>query len=99
MWFLWPVPVFLGAAVVLIALVSAGRRVFRGTVGWRRAFWCPFLKTDVNVDFKRSIWDGSLVDVVGCTAFSPAHDVRCEKACLLLARFPPVKAEAAAASR
>lgn len=99
MWFIWPVPIFLLVAAALMVVGLAGRRLFRGTFGFRRAFWCPFLKTNVDVDFRKAVWDGALVDVVGCTAFSPPGDVRCEKSCLMLGSFPAVKREVTTAGR
>ncbi len=51
---------------------------------------------NVGVEFKQAVWDETLVDVEACTAFSPSRDVRCEKPCLLLGRFPAAKAEVVA---
>ncbi|MBF8288498.1 MAG: hypothetical protein HW381_1606 [Candidatus Rokubacteria bacterium] len=45
----------------------------------------------MDVEFKEAMWDGNLVDVSACTAFSPAQDVRCEKGCLMLGKFPAAK--------
>jgi hypothetical protein len=50
-----------------------------------------FGDTNVDVDFKEAVWDGSLVDVTACSAFSPPQDVRCEKGCLMLGKFPAPK--------
>ena len=50
-----------------------------------------FGDTNVDVDFKEAVWDGSLVDVTACSAFSPPKDVRCEKGCLMLGKFPAPK--------
>jgi hypothetical protein len=91
---LWPVPIFLGVAVVLSALIAAGRRLFVGTVTARRDFWCPFRNTNVGVDFAESSWDGRLVDVAGCSVFSPPGDVHCDKACLTLKQLPMIKVQA-----
>ena len=95
MWLLWPVPIFLGVAAVLIVLLVLGRRLFPGTYTSRRAFWCPFLGTNVQVDFTKAMWDASPVDVRACSAVSPP--LRCEKACLLLGTFPAIKEEVAPA--
>lgn len=95
MWFLWPVPIYLVVAAVFVLVLSKGRRLFPGTLTSQRSFWCPFRDTNVNVDFKESVWDGDLADVSGCTAFSPAQDVQCEKSCLLLRKLPTVKPEVA----
>ncbi len=98
MWFVWPMPIYLGVVAILIVLFSVGRRLFPWTFGSRRAFWCPFLKKNVDVDFRRSVWGGRLLDVHACTAFSSPQDVQCEKSCLLLGRFQAVKAEVARAT-
>ena len=95
MWLLWPVPIFLGVAAALIVLLVLGRRPFPGTYTSRRAFWCPFLGTNVQVDFTKAMWDASPVDVRACSAVSPP--LRCEKACLLLGTFPAIKEEVAPA--
>jgi hypothetical protein len=81
---LFPIPIFLGVTVVLLGVLAVGRRLFPGTAGVRRAFKCPFLETNVSVDFKRAVWDDQMVDVTACSAFSPPDQVRCEKECLRL---------------
>ena len=93
MWLLFPVPIFLVVTAALIGVLSAGRRLFPGTFTATRAFRCPFRDTDVSVDFKEAVWDGNLVDVAACSAFSPPQDVRCEKSCLMLGKFPAARAE------
>ena len=91
MFFVWPVPVFLGAAAALIVVLMLGRRLFPGTYVARRAFWCPFMRTNVRVDFRESIWDRSALDIEACSAVSPP--LECEKGCLFMAKFPPIKEE------
>jgi hypothetical protein len=91
MWLLWPVPIFVAVTAVLFGVLVGGRRLFPGTFTAKRAFRCPFRDTNVDVDFKEAVWDGSLVDVTACSAFSPAQDVRCEKGCLMLGKFPAAK--------
>ena len=88
MWFLMPVSISLAVTAVLVGVLSAGRRLFPGTFTAKSAFRCPFRDTNVNVDFTEAVWDSSLVDVIGCTEFSPPQDVRCEKGCLRLGKFP-----------
>jgi hypothetical protein len=88
MWLLWPVPIFVAVTAVLVGVLSAGRRLFPGTFTVKRAFRCPFRATNVNVDFTEAVWDGSFVDVIACTEFSPPQEVRCEKSCLMLGKFP-----------
>jgi hypothetical protein len=91
MWFLMPLPIFVAVTAVLVGVLVAGRRLFPGTFTARRAFRCPFRDTNVNVDFKEAVWDGSFMDVTACSAFSPPHDVRCAKDCLMLGKFPAPK--------
>ena len=88
---LMPVPIFLAVTAVLAGVLVGGRRLFPGTFTAKRAFRCPFRDTNVDVDFKEAVWDGSLVDVSACTAFLPPQDVRCEKSCLMLGKFPAPK--------
>jgi len=99
MWLLFPVPIFLAVTAALVGVLGAGRRLFPGTFATKHAFRCPFRDTDVSVDFKEAVWDGDLVDVAACSAFSPPQDVRCEKGCLMLAKFPTARAEAAIPAR
>ena len=91
MWLLWPVPIFVAVTAALAGVLVAGRRLFPGTFTAKRAFRCPFRDTNVNVDFKEAVWDDSLVDVAACSAFSPPQDVRCEKSCLMLGKFPAAR--------
>jgi len=91
MWLLMPVPIFVAVAAVLLGVAIAGPRLFPGTYTAKRAFRCPFRDSDVSVDFSEAVWDSSLVDVIACTEFSPPQDVRCEKKCLMLGKFPEPK--------
>jgi len=91
MWTLGPLPIFVAVAGVLIGVLGAGRRLFPGTFTRKRAFRCPVRDTNVNVDFTEAVWDGSFVDVIACTEFSPPQDVRCEKSCLMLGKFAAPK--------
>ena len=99
MWFLMPLPIFVAVAGVLIGVLGAGRRLFPGTFTRNRAFRCPVRDTNVDVEFKEAVWDGNLLDVAACSAFSPPQDVRCEKGCLMLGKFPAARPEMAAAGR
>lgn len=99
MWFLGPIPIFLSVAVVLVGVLRTGRRLFPGMIAARRGFRCPFRDENVTVDFEEAVWDGRLVDVAACTAFSPAQDVRCDKACRTLDKLPPARTEAALGTR
>jgi hypothetical protein len=93
------VPIYLAVAIVLIVLYALGRRLFSGALLAPRAFWCPFRSTDVRVDFKEATWDGSLLDVETCTAFTPPGDVQCDKACLALKTLPTPRAEPSVQAR
>ena len=84
----WIIPAALAAAVVLLAVRALGPRLFRGTLSWRYAFRCPAKHQDVDAEFRESVWDGRRLDVERCSAFTPPDDVRCDKACTLLARLP-----------
>jgi hypothetical protein len=84
----WIVPVALAAAVVLLVIRWLGPHLFRGTLTWRYSFRCPGKAQNVEADFRESEWDGRRLDVERCSAFSPAEDVRCDKACASLARLP-----------
>ena len=93
---LYPIPIFVVVTAALIGVLSAGRRLFPGTFTAKRAFRCPFRDTNVNVDFKEAVWDGTLVDVAACSEFAPPEDVRCEKGCLLVGKFPAAGKESLA---
>lgn len=84
----WTVPSLLVAAVILIAVHRLGPRLFPGSVAVWESFWCPFRRSDVSVSFREGQWDGRRSDVESCSFFSPPSEVRCEKACLVLASLP-----------
>lgn len=84
----WIIPGALAASLVLLAIRLLGPRLFPGTLTWRYAFRCPASQQAVDADFRESMWDGRRLDVERCSAFTPAHDVRCDKACARLARLP-----------
>lgn len=83
-------PGLLLAAAILVVVLQFGRQLFPGTYVARLVFWCPFRSMDVGVDFETATWDGCRRDVKACSAFSSS--VACEKGCLSLQTFPPVKA-------
>lgn len=89
----WSLPIFIGAAALLIVIRLLGARLFRGSVPAQRVFWCPFRSVNVRVGFEEALWDGSLVDVRECSVFTPAGTVHCEKACLALKRLPAPRTE------
>jgi hypothetical protein len=91
MGFPWTVPVLLLAAAILVVVLQFGRQLFPGTYVSRLTFWCPFRSMNVGVDFETATWDGCHRDVKACSAFSSR--VACEKGCLSLRTFPPVKSE------
>jgi hypothetical protein len=80
----WIVPGALAAAMVLLVIRAFGTRLFTGTVIWRYAFRCPVKRQDVDAELRESVWDGQRLDVERCSAFTPAEDVRCDKACTRL---------------
>jgi len=88
---LWPMPIFVAVTAALVGVLVSGRRLFPGTFASKRVIRCPFRDTNVHVDFTEAVWDGSFVDVIACTEFSPPQDVRCEKSCLMLGKFPAPK--------
>lgn len=88
MWLFMPVPIFVAVAAVLVGVLVAGRRLVPGTFTVKRAFLCPFRDRNVSVDFTEAVWDGGFVDVIACTEFWPPGDVRCDKSCLTLGKFP-----------
>lgn len=49
-----------------------------------RAFWCPFVRRAVEVEFVREGFNrvSRLVEVQSCSLFSPSGCVRCVKRCL-----------------
>ena len=49
-----------------------------------RSFWCPIQGRSVTAEFQEAVWDGRLVEVNRCSAFSPSQAVACEKVCLRL---------------
>lgn len=88
---MWPLVVVLFVGLVLAVAMARGSRWVRGVRTYHRAFSCPFRGTNAHVDFVESAWDATPVDVAGCSVFIPATDVRCDKACLGLATFPPTR--------
>jgi len=79
---LWPLLVVLATGAVLVFVLVYGRRWFAGTRDVSDAFWCPVQARDVGVEIQVDVWDGKLIDVKRCSAFSPATAVTCEKRCL-----------------
>ena len=54
-----------------------------------RAFWCPFRRTDVTVEFQEDPFGhGRYLDVGSCTAFQPTAPITCGKLCRYLGHFP-----------
>jgi hypothetical protein len=47
----------------------------------RRAFWCPLLGQEVEVDFARTQWLGESSAVLRCSAFDPPEAVTCGRRC------------------
>lgn len=73
--------------IVLFAAAGLLPRVTRTAV---RAFWCPFRRTEVTVEFEEdSVGHGRYLGVKSCTAFEPVSAISCGKPCLYLRDFPP----------
>jgi hypothetical protein len=85
-------PMFVAVAGILIVAYLLGSRLFAGTVTGSRSFWCASRERNVQVIFRESAW-GSRFDVEACDAFTPATDVRCDKACLRLKELPDVRVQ------
>ena len=47
-----------------------------------RQFWCPWKKTEVEVDFTASRYTGKYADVQWCSVFGKGNPVDCGKICL-----------------
>ncbi len=52
------------------------------------SFWCPFRDRHVTTEFQEDAWNGKLMDVQSCDAFTPPTAVACDKLCLHLKTFP-----------
>lgn len=78
----WPLAIVVSVGVVLAGIFAAGPRLFPGLHPSRRAFRCPFLDQNVDVEFQESVWDGKRVDVTRCSAFVPPTAVKCDKHCV-----------------
>jgi hypothetical protein len=48
----------------------------------RRAFWCPFARREVEVEFARGSWFGGPSDVRRCPVFEPSEAVICGRRCV-----------------
>ena len=77
----------LGAALVLLVwgVYQSFPRVARVST---LSFWCPFRDRAVTTEFQEDAWNGALVDVQSCDAFTPPAAVACDKLCLRLRTFP-----------
>ncbi len=79
----WPLVIVAAVGMALGILLVTGRRLFQGTRTVDvHSVLCPVRHQPYDVGFQVTAWDGEAVEVVRCTAFSPATAVRCEKACL-----------------
>ncbi len=78
---LWPLVIVVVVGVVLTAALLAGPRLFPGTRGTTRTFWCPFRGHTVSVDFEEMVWDGARTAVKRCTFFTPPTAVDCHQRC------------------
>lgn len=48
----------------------------------RRAFWCPLVGRELEVDFARRQWLGESSAVIRCSAFDPPEAVSCTRRCV-----------------
>lgn len=98
---LWPLGIVVVVGIALVLVYASGPRLFAGHRPAARSFWCPFRRTDVEVEFKETVWDGRFADVRRCTAFAPPTRIECDKGCRTLRHFPArggLPAEAGAVS-
>ena len=79
---IWPLAIVTATGAVLLGVLAAGPRLFRGTRLMTDGFRCPFRERVVSVDFVETVWEGARVDVSRCSAFTPPTAVTCEKRCL-----------------
>jgi len=92
----------LGGAFVVIIVMATLLAILVWQVSTRfstvtrvitRSFWCPIQGRQVTAEFQEAVWDGRLVEVNACSAFSPAQAVTCEKVCLRLQKLPSARSE------
>ncbi len=77
----------LGSALIL--LVWSVHRSFPSVARMSTlSFWCPVRARRVTAAFQEDAWNGQLLDVQSCDAFSPPTAVECDKLCLHLRAFP-----------
>jgi hypothetical protein len=97
----------LGSSVPLIIVLALATAValsmvvrFGGMPGVTRAcarsFWCSAKGRNVVAEFDEEVWDGKLVAVKSCSAFSPPADIGCDRACLRATRLPATRPAKAA---
>jgi hypothetical protein len=85
----WTLAIIIAVALILATVVTLGDRLFRGTQRTERFFRCPAKSRYVTVEFEETVWDGQLVDVTRCSAFTPPTVVDCDKRCLATQRLVP----------
>ena len=67
-----------GFALLALALTLLATRVVR-----RRAFWCPGIGREVEVEFEDlGVFGFRRHDVLTCSAFEDPHEVTCGRDCL-----------------
>ncbi len=85
------------ATAVALSLVVAFGGMPGVTRAARHSFWCPVRGRNVMVDFDEEAWDGKLVAVNACSAFSPPASIGCDRDCLRMTRFEAMRRTAAPA--
>lgn len=79
----WPLMIVAAVGMLLGVLLTFGRRLFQGTrIVDVHSLSCPVRRQPYDVGLEVTAWDGDVVDVARCTAFTPATAVRCEKVCV-----------------
>ncbi|MBI2527956.1 MAG: hypothetical protein HYV93_18470 [Candidatus Rokubacteria bacterium] len=85
--------------IIVLALATAGAlalvAAFGGMPGVTRAatrsFWCPVQGRNVTAGFAEQVWDGKLISVNRCSAFTPSTAIGCDKACLRMKRLQAMR--------
>ncbi len=79
---MWPLFIILSVGLLLVLLLAVGPRFTRGTRAVPHEFYCALRRQPVRVEYRVAAWDGKLVDVDRCSAFTPPTAIGCDKLCL-----------------
>ncbi len=83
----WPFMVVGSIAVILLAVIAGGPRLFAAIRRRSVSLRCPSIGREVTADLAVSEWDGAALDVYACSAFTPPTAVTCDRRCLALAEM------------